>query len=70
MISHMTPTETTAIATPLTAVKNAVARSFNFIIARQQARADRSVKAYLARQSDIRLLDLGYTATQIANLRR
>ena len=70
MISHMTTTETTVLATPFTAVSNAVAHTFNLIVARQQARTDRSVKAYLARQSDIRLLDLGYTATQIAALRR
>ena len=70
MISNITSTETTVLATPFAAVSNAVARTLNFIVARQLARANRSVKAYLARQSDIRLLDLGYTATQIAALRR
>ena len=62
MISHITTNETPALVAPSTAVSNAVANVFNFVVARQQARADRSVKAYLARQSDIRLLDLGYTA--------
>ncbi len=70
MITRSLPTSTLTAVSPVKFVLDGFASAFAAIEVRQEARAKRAVKGYLARQSDTRLQDLGFSATQIAALRR
>lgn len=68
MTTRSLPTTTTF--SPVKMIMNGFSSTFAAIEARQAARAKRFVRAYLARQSDIRLRDMGFTPNQIIDLRR
>lgn len=70
MITRSLPTSTLTAVSPVKFVLDGFASAFAAIEVRQEARAKRVVKGYLARKSDTRLQDLGFSATQIAALRR
>ena len=44
-------------------------RVFTFVVEHQRRRAEYRVRPFLARQSDVSLLQLGYTAEEIAAIR-